>query len=41
LQATLGTLTVNEQKTLWLMGWTVGGVLVTAFVLNAIALASI
>jgi hypothetical protein len=32
---------VSEQKTLWLLGWTVGGVLATAFVLNAIALASI
>jgi hypothetical protein len=41
LQATPGTITVNEQKTLWLLGWTVGGVLMTAFVLNAIALASV
>jgi hypothetical protein len=32
---------MNEQKSLWLLGWTVGGVLVSAFVLNAIALASI
>jgi hypothetical protein len=32
---------MNEQKSLWLLGWTVGGVLVGAFVLNALALASI
>jgi hypothetical protein len=32
---------MNEQKSLWLLGWTVGGVLISAFVLNAIALASI
>ena len=31
---------MNEQKSLWLLGWTVG-VLISAFVLNAIALASI
>jgi hypothetical protein len=41
LQATSGTITVNEQKTLWLLGWTVGGVLATAFFLNAFALANI
>jgi hypothetical protein len=41
LQATTGTITVDEQKTLWVLGWTVGGVLATAFVLNALALASI
>jgi hypothetical protein len=31
----------ERAKTLWLLGWTVGGVLMTAFVLNAIALASV
>jgi hypothetical protein len=36
-----GITAVNEQQSLWLLGWTVGGVLATAFVLNAIALASI
>jgi hypothetical protein len=32
---------MNEQQSLWLLGWTVGSVLVGAFVLNAIALATI
>jgi hypothetical protein len=36
-----GVITMNEQQSLWLLGWTVGGVLATAFVLNAIALAGI
>jgi hypothetical protein len=32
---------MNERESLWLLGWTVGGVLATAFFLNAIALANI
>jgi hypothetical protein len=32
---------MNEQRSIWLLGWAVGGVLAMAFVLNAIALASI
>jgi len=32
---------MNERQSVWLLGWTVGGVLATAFVLNAIALAAI
>jgi hypothetical protein len=36
-----GTIVMNEQQSLWLLGWTVGSILVGAFVLNAIALATI
>ncbi len=32
---------MNETQSLWLLGWTVGGVLAAAFVLNAVALAGI
>jgi hypothetical protein len=31
---------MNERQSIWLLGWTVGGVLAMAFVLNAIALAA-
>jgi hypothetical protein len=36
-----GTIAMNERQSIWLLGWTVGGVLAMAFVLNAIALAAI
>lgn len=32
---------MNERQSIWFLGWTVGGVLVISFVLNAIALAAI
>jgi hypothetical protein len=32
---------MNERQSIWLLGWTVGGVLAMAFVLNAIALTAI
>ena len=32
---------MSERQTLWLLGWTVGSVLIGAFVLNAIALAEL
>jgi hypothetical protein len=31
---------MNERQSIWFLGWTVGGVLAMAFVLNAIALAA-
>ena len=36
-----GTIVMNERQSIWLLGWTVGGALAMAFVLNAIALAAI